>query len=139
MVTSFDRQVGLLEKIAAGISIVIEKVKSVGEKVKSVNEKLHVSDKTIAALIAAEWKLNDTSTAVKTNRQQWFYSTFHGKGISYEDDMAIQSMYVTAGTAWLNGAIGKVAKDGHIAGSRTREKFQLAISNLTAKDPVVAA
>ncbi|CAL9083810.1 unnamed protein product [Musa textilis] len=63
MVTSFDRQVGLPEKIAAGISIVIEKVKSVGEK-------LHVSDKTIAALIAAERKLNDTSTAVKTNRWQ---------------------------------------------------------------------
>lgn len=43
------------------------------------------------------------------------------------------SMYVTAGIAWLNGAFGKVAKAGHIAGSRTREKFQLAISDLTAK------
>ncbi|CAL9160072.1 unnamed protein product [Musa hybrid cultivar] len=56
MVTSFDRQVGLSEKITAGISI--------------VNEKLHVSDKTIAALIAAEWKLNDTRANVKTNRWQ---------------------------------------------------------------------
>ncbi|CAD5172887.1 unnamed protein product [Musa acuminata subsp. malaccensis] len=63
MVTSFDRQVGLSEKITAGISIV-------NEKVKSVDEKLHVSDKTIAALIAAEWKLNDTGANVKTNRWQ---------------------------------------------------------------------
>ncbi|THU71580.1 hypothetical protein C4D60_Mb04t02950 [Musa balbisiana] len=60
MVTSFDRQVGLSEKITAGISIV-------NEKVKSVDENLHVSDKTIVALIAAGLKLNDTGTNVKTN------------------------------------------------------------------------
>lgn len=41
--------------------------------------------------------------------------------------------YVTAGTAWLNGAFGKVAKVGHVAGAKTKEKFQLAVSNLTAK------
>ena len=41
--------------------------------------------------------------------------------------------YVSAGTSWLNGAFSKVAKAGHIAGSRTREKFQLAVTNLTAK------
>nr|XP_009396013.1 PREDICTED: binding partner of ACD11 1 [Musa acuminata subsp. malaccensis] len=107
-VVSFDKRVGLSEKITVGISIV-------NEKVKSVDQKLHVSDKTMAALFAAEQKLNDTGTAVKSNR------------------------YVTAGTAWLNGAFGKVAKAGHVAGTRTREKFQLAVSNLTEKDPVVAA
>lgn len=41
--------------------------------------------------------------------------------------------YVTAGTAWLNGAFSKVAKVGHVAGAKTREKFQLAVTNLTAK------
>ncbi|KAJ8486186.1 hypothetical protein OPV22_018671 [Ensete ventricosum] len=107
-VVSFDKRVGLSEKITVGISIV-------NEKVKSVDQKLHVSDKTMAALFAAERKLNDTGTAVKSNR------------------------YVTAGTAWLNGAFGKVAKAGHVAGTRTREKFQLAVSNLTEKDPIVAA
>ncbi|XP_042378850.1 binding partner of ACD11 1-like [Zingiber officinale] len=107
-VISFDRRVGLSEKFNVGISIV-------NEKVKSVDQKLHVSDKTMSAIIAAERKLNDTGTAVKTNR------------------------YVSAGTSWLNGAFGKVAKAGHIAGARTKEKFQLAVSNLTAKDPVVAA
>ncbi|RZR98268.1 hypothetical protein BHM03_00027585 [Ensete ventricosum] len=101
-VVSFDKRVGLSEKITVGISIV-------NEKVKSVDQKLHVSDKTMAALFAAERKLNDTGTAVKSNR------------------------YVTAGTAWLNGAFGKVAKAGHVAGTRTREKFQLAVSNLTEK------
>ncbi|KAH7673906.1 RNA recognition motif domain-containing protein [Dioscorea alata] len=104
---SFDRKVGLSEKITVGFSVV-------NEKVKSVDQKLHVSDKTMAALIVAERKLNDTGSAVKTNR------------------------YVTAGTAWLNGAFSKVAKAGHVAGTRTREKFQLAVSNLTAKDPVIA-
>lgn len=41
--------------------------------------------------------------------------------------------YVTAGTAWLNGAFGKVAKAGQVAGSKTREKWSMAVSNLTAK------
>lgn len=41
--------------------------------------------------------------------------------------------YVTAGAAWLNGAFTKVAKAGQVAGSKTREKFHMAVSNLTAK------
>jgi hypothetical protein len=45
----------------------------------------------------------------------------------------LASRYVSAGTSWLNGAFSKVAKAGHVAGSRTREKFQIAVSNLTAK------
>ncbi|KAF8403440.1 hypothetical protein HHK36_011544 [Tetracentron sinense] len=101
-VISFDRRVGFTEKITVGISVV-------NEKVKSVDQKLHVSDKTMAALTAAERKLNDTGSAVKTSR------------------------YVTAGTTWLNGAFSRVAKVGQVAGTKTKEKFQLAISNLTAK------
>ncbi|KAK7271096.1 hypothetical protein RJT34_26716 [Clitoria ternatea] len=107
-VISFDKRVGLTEKLAVGIS-------AVNEKVKSVDEKLHVSDKTMAAIFAAERKLNDTGSAVKTSR------------------------YVTAGTAWLNGAFSKVTKVGQVAGTKTREKFHLAVSNLTAKEPPVAA
>ncbi|AQK62876.1 RNA-binding region RNP-1 [Zea mays] len=107
-INSFDKRVGLSEKINNGISVV-------NERVKSVDQRLHVSDKTMAALLAAERKLNDTGSAVKTNR------------------------YVSAGTSWLNGAFSKVAKAGHVAGSRTREKFQLAVSNLTAKGPAVVA
>lgn len=41
--------------------------------------------------------------------------------------------YVTAGTAWLNGAFSKVARAGQVAGTKTREKFNVAVSNLTAK------
>jgi len=41
--------------------------------------------------------------------------------------------YVTAGAAWFNGAFSKVAKAGHVAGTKTREKFHLAVSNLTTK------
>jgi RNA recognition motif-containing protein len=107
-INSFDKRVGLSQKINNGISVV-------NEKVKSVDQRLHVSDKTMAAFLAAERKLNDTGSAVKTNR------------------------YVSAGTSWLNGAFSKVAKAGHVAGSRTREKFQLAVSNLTAKGPAVVA
>ncbi|CAA6658472.1 unnamed protein product [Spirodela intermedia] len=101
-VTSFDRRVGLTEKINVGISVV-------NEKVKSVDQKLQVSDKTMAILTVAEQKLNHTGTAVKSHR------------------------YVAAGTAWLNGAFSKVAKAGHVAGTKTREKLQVAVSNLTAK------
>uniref|UniRef100_A0A453LSI7 RRM domain-containing protein n=1 Tax=Aegilops tauschii subsp. strangulata TaxID=200361 RepID=A0A453LSI7_AEGTS len=101
-ISSFDRRVGLSEKLNTGISVV-------NEKVKTVDQRLHVSDKTMAALLAAERKLNDTGSAVKTNR------------------------YVSAGTSWLNGAFSKVAKAGHVAGSRTREKFQIAVSNISAK------
>ncbi|XP_022154555.1 binding partner of ACD11 1 [Momordica charantia] len=107
-VLSFDRRVGLTEKLTVGISVV-------NEKVKSVDQRLHVSDKTMAAIFAAERKLNDTGSAVKTSK------------------------YVTAGAAWLNGAFGKVAKAGQAAGSKTREKFHLAMSNLTSKEPPVVA
>ncbi|KAJ4970044.1 hypothetical protein NE237_003143 [Protea cynaroides] len=106
-VISFDRRVGLTEKFTVGISVV-------NEKVKSVDQKLHVSDKTMAALTAAERKLNDTGSAVT------------------------QSRYVVAGTAWFNGAFNKMAKAGQVAGTKTREKFQLAVSNLTAKDSSIA-
>ncbi|XP_004493189.1 binding partner of ACD11 1 [Cicer arietinum] len=103
-VSSFDRRVGLTEKLTVGLSVV-------NEKVKYVDQRLHVSDKTMAAIFAAERKLNDTGSAVKTSR------------------------YVTAGTAWLNGAFSKVAKAGNVAGTKTREKFNIAVSNLTAKEP----
>ncbi|KAL2481790.1 RNA binding (RRM/RBD/RNP motif) family protein [Abeliophyllum distichum] len=107
-VTSFDRRVGLTEKLTVGITVV-------NEKVKSVDQKFQVSDKTVAALMAAERKLNDTGSAVKTSR------------------------YVTSGAAWLNGAFNKVAKVGQVAGTKTKEKWNLALSNMTAKDRPIAA
>ncbi|KAJ0793746.1 putative RNA recognition motif domain, nucleotide-binding alpha-beta plait domain superfamily [Helianthus annuus] len=84
-------------------------ISAVNQKVKSVDQRLQVSDKTMAALVAAERKLNDTGSAVKSSR------------------------YVTAGAAWLNGAFGKVAKAGQAAGTKTRHKWNLAVSNLTTK------
>lgn len=60
-VVSFDRRVGLTEKLTVGITVV-------NEKVKSVDQRLHVSDKTMAAISAAERKINDTGSAVKTSR-----------------------------------------------------------------------
>ncbi|KAF4397104.1 hypothetical protein G4B88_008950 [Cannabis sativa] len=101
-VISFDRKVGLTEKLTVGISVV-------NEKVKSVDQRLQVSDKTMAAIFAAERKINNTGSAVKTSR------------------------YVTAGAAWLNGAFSKVAKAGQVAGTKTREKFHMAVTNLTTK------
>ncbi|KAF4367452.1 hypothetical protein F8388_025870 [Cannabis sativa] len=101
-VISFDRKVGLTEKLTVGISVV-------NEKVKFVDQRLQVSDKTMAAIFAAERKINNTGSAVKTSR------------------------YVTAGAAWLNGAFSKVAKAGQVAGTKTREKFHMAVTNLTTK------
>ncbi|XP_027175671.1 binding partner of ACD11 1 [Coffea eugenioides] len=107
-VASFDKRVGLSEKFTVGISVV-------NEKVKSVDQRLQVSDKTMAAILAAERKLNNTGSAVKSSR------------------------YVTAGTTWLNGAFSKVARAGQVAGTKTREKWNVALSNLTAKDPAIVA
>ncbi|CAI0433048.1 unnamed protein product [Linum tenue] len=89
-------------------------ISAVNEKVKSVDQRLHVSDRTMAAIFAAERKINNTGSAVKSSR------------------------YVTAGTSWLNGAFGKVAKAGQVAGAKTREKFNTAVSNLAAKDTPIA-
>lgn len=41
--------------------------------------------------------------------------------------------YVTAGTTWLNGTFSKMTMAGQVARTKTREKFHLAVSNLTAK------
>ncbi|KAG8373988.1 hypothetical protein BUALT_Bualt11G0083800 [Buddleja alternifolia] len=106
-VISFDRRVGLTDKLNVGFSVV-------NEKVKSVDQRFQVSGKTVSVLMAAERKLNDTGSAVKSSR------------------------YVTAGTAWLNGAFNKVAKAGQVAGTKTKEKLNLALSNLTVKDPLTA-
>ncbi|KFK22052.1 hypothetical protein AALP_AAs66242U000100 [Arabis alpina] len=106
-VSSFDKRVRLTEKLTVGIS-------AVNEKVKSVDQKLQVSDKTMAAIFAAEKKLNDTGSAVKSSR------------------------YVTAGAAWFSGAFSKVARVGQIAGSKTKEKFNLAVSNMASKDTPIA-
>lgn len=62
-VISLDRRVGLTEKLTVGISVV-------NDKVKTVDQKLQVSDKTMAALMAAERKLNNTGSAVKSSRYQ---------------------------------------------------------------------
>lgn len=40
---------------------------------------------------------------------------------------------MTAGAAWFSGAFSKVARVGQIAGSKTKEKFNLAVSNITSK------
>lgn len=68
-VISFDRRVGLTEKLTVGISVV-------NEKVKSVDQRLQVSDKTMAAVMAAERKLNDTGSAVKSSRSGFFKNVY---------------------------------------------------------------
>ena len=60
-VISFDKRVGLTEKLTVGTT-------AMNQKVKSVDQRLQVSDKTMAAIIAAERKINDTGSAVKTRR-----------------------------------------------------------------------
>ncbi|WOL03114.1 hypothetical protein Cni_G11834 [Canna indica] len=113
MATASEKVISFDKRVGFSEKITIG-ISVVNEKVKSVDQKLHVSDKTMAALTVAEQKLNDTGAAVKTSR------------------------YIAAGTAWFHGAFGKVAKAGHFASTKTREKFQLAVTNLTAKDPILA-
>ncbi|KAK1272253.1 hypothetical protein QJS04_geneDACA012977 [Acorus gramineus] len=82
---------------------------SINEKVTSMDQRFHVSDETMSVINVTERKLNDTGSAVKTNR------------------------FSPLNCVFLNGAFSKVAKVGHVADAQTSEKFQFAISNLTAK------
>ncbi|KAK4378133.1 hypothetical protein RND71_004429 [Anisodus tanguticus] len=162
-VISFDRTVGLTEKLTGGISVV-------NEKVKSVDQRLQVSDKTMAAVMAAERKLNDTGSALVLSVLEYHLLSFVSLSASvYRDNLLRASAeriwhavkwlyelnyqyfevekgresfkvlyscliwYVNAGAAWLNGAFTKVAKAGQVAGTKTREKWSFALSNLTAK------
>ncbi|XP_039006145.1 binding partner of ACD11 1-like [Hibiscus syriacus] len=67
-VISFDWRVGLTEKLTVGIS-------AVNEKVKSVDQRLQVSDKTMAAIFAAE-ETKHTGSAVKSSRYDFSFQ--HG-------------------------------------------------------------
>ncbi|KAL4569592.1 hypothetical protein LXL04_025233 [Taraxacum kok-saghyz] len=63
-----------------------------------MDQRLQVSGKTMPAIIIDEKKLNNTGSTIKSSR------------------------YVTAGTTWLKGAFGKVAKAGQVIGLKTRQK-----------------
>lgn len=92
-VSSFDKRVGLTEKLTVGLSVV-------NEKVKSVDQRLHVSDKTMAAIFAAERKLNDTGSAVKTSRFVSYQNVEVHVSIFLELERNVMSHI--HGTLWLN-------------------------------------
>jgi len=46
----------------------IVSIVAMNQKVKFVDQRLQVSDKTMAAIIATERKINDTGSTVKTSR-----------------------------------------------------------------------
>lgn len=60
-VASFDKKIGLTEKITIGTSIV-------NDKVREVDEKLHVSDKAKSAFAAAEQTVSNAGSAIMKNR-----------------------------------------------------------------------
>ncbi|KAL6587989.1 hypothetical protein OROMI_000967 [Orobanche minor] len=57
-------RVGLTEKFPVGISVVIEKV-------KSVDKRFQVCDKTMSALMVAERKINDTDQLLNLAAHSW--------------------------------------------------------------------
>ncbi|KAL7149889.1 hypothetical protein ABFS83_05G071400 [Erythranthe nasuta] len=59
-VASFDKKIGLTEKISIGTSIV-------NDKVREVNEKLHVSEKAKSAFAAAEQTVSSAGSAIMNN------------------------------------------------------------------------
>ncbi|KAL6515114.1 hypothetical protein OROHE_018746 [Orobanche hederae] len=60
-VASFDKKIGLTEKIAMGTSIV-------NDKVREVDERLHVSEKAQSALAAAEQTISSAGSVIMKNR-----------------------------------------------------------------------
>ncbi|BBH02826.1 RNA-binding family protein with RRM/RBD/RNP motifs [Prunus dulcis] len=60
-VASFDKKIGLSEKISAGTSVV-------GDKVREVDQKFQVSEKTKSAFAAAEQTVSNAGSAIMKNR-----------------------------------------------------------------------
>ncbi|XVF52320.1 hypothetical protein PTKIN_Ptkin05aG0009100 [Pterospermum kingtungense] len=60
-VASFDKKIGFTEKIAAGTTVV-------GDKVREVDQKFQVSEKTKSAFAAAEQKVSSAGSAIMKNR-----------------------------------------------------------------------
>ncbi|KAG6791995.1 hypothetical protein POTOM_001132 [Populus tomentosa] len=60
-VVSFDKKIGLTEKISAGTTVV-------GDKVREVDQKFQVSEKTKSAFAAAEQKVSTAGSAIMSNR-----------------------------------------------------------------------
>ncbi|RWW35317.1 hypothetical protein BHE74_00059758, partial [Ensete ventricosum] len=60
-VSSFDKKIGLTEKISMGTS-------AVNEKVKEMDQKFQVSEKTKSAFAAAEQKVSVAGSAIMKNR-----------------------------------------------------------------------
>ncbi|XP_012082648.1 binding partner of ACD11 1 isoform X2 [Jatropha curcas] len=60
-VASFDKKIGLTEKISAGTTVV-------GDKVREVDQKYQVSEKTKTAFAAAEQKVSTAGSAIMKNR-----------------------------------------------------------------------
>ncbi|CAD5174186.1 unnamed protein product [Musa acuminata subsp. malaccensis] len=60
-VASFDKKIGLSEKISTGTS-------AVGEKFKEMDQKFQVSEKTKSAFAAAEQKVSSAGSAIMKNR-----------------------------------------------------------------------
>ncbi|CAK7356084.1 unnamed protein product [Dovyalis caffra] len=60
-VVSFDKKIGLTEKLSAGTTVV-------GDKVREVDQKFQVSEKTKSAFAAAEQKVSSAGSAIMSNR-----------------------------------------------------------------------
>lgn len=60
-VASFDKKIGLTEKISVGTSVV-------SEKVREVDQKFQVSEKTKSAFAAAEQSVSNAGSAIMKNR-----------------------------------------------------------------------
>ncbi|KAK3428777.1 hypothetical protein EUGRSUZ_E00244 [Eucalyptus grandis] len=60
-VASFDKKIGLTEKISVGTAVV-------GGKVREVDQKFQVSEKTKSAFVAAEQKVSSAGSAIMKNR-----------------------------------------------------------------------
>lgn len=105
-VASFDKKIGLSEKISVGTAAVGGKISAgtavVGDRVREVDQKFLVSDKTKSAFSAAEQTVSNAGSAIMKNR------------------------YVLTGTSWVTGAFSKVAKAAGEVGQKTKEKMDKA-------------
>ncbi|KAK4747391.1 hypothetical protein SAY87_013977 [Trapa incisa] len=105
-VASFDKRIGLSEKISVGTALVSEKI-SIGtaaasEKVREVDQRFQISEKSKSAFFAAEQGVSNAGSAIMKNR------------------------YVFTGASWVAGAFSRAVKAVGDVGHMTKEKMDMA-------------
>lgn len=118
-VSSFDKRIGLSEKISVGTSVV-------NDKVKEMDQKYQVSEKTKSALAAAEQSVSTAGSAIMKNRYvltgaAWVTGAF-SKVTNAANDVSVKAKEKIAAEQENKNVEGGSAAQGNISENPATEK-----------------